>query len=38
MSRRRSGYEASKISPNLPVAKFEETAADVKVLDENTAT
>ena len=38
MSRRRSGCEVSMVSPNLPVAKSEETAADVKMLDENTAT
>ena len=38
ISRRRSGCEVSMIFSNLPEAKSKETAANVKMLDENTST
>ena len=38
LSRRRSDCKVSMVSSSLPEAKFEETEADVKMLDDTTAT
>ena len=38
MSRKRSGGEVPMVFPNLPESKFEDTEADVKILDRNDAT